>query len=32
MEKLEKLSQYVADSNQYLVIKYNDGNVVHKKG
>lgn len=32
MEKLEKLHQYVADSNQYLVIKYIDGNVVHKKG
>jgi len=32
MEKLEKLQSYVADATQYLIIKYHDGRVIHKKG
>jgi hypothetical protein len=32
MEKMEKMRQFVANSDQYLVIKYNNGNVEHKQG
>lgn len=32
MEKLEKLNSHVADETQYLIVKYHDGTVLHKKG
>jgi hypothetical protein len=31
-EKFEKLNYYVADETQYLIVKYVDGRVIHKKG
>ena len=32
LEKLEKLTDFVADETQYLVIKYLSGKVIHKQG
>jgi hypothetical protein len=32
LDKMEKLRQYAANTNQYLVVKYLDGNVDHVRG
>ena len=32
MKKFEKLQLFVANERQYLIVKFNNGHVEHKKG